>query len=73
MKCETCFKYYQNQECYDNHKANKRCIEHSFSCQTCKKLILKRTIEEHKCGEYECKSCNQFVVRPHECYIVEAH
>ena len=69
VKCETCFKYYQNQECYDNHKANKRCIEHSFSCQKCEKLITKRTKEEHKCGEYECKSCNQFVVRPHECYM----
>ena len=45
VRCKECFKYFQNQECHDNHKTNKRCIEYSFWCDKCEKLILivKRT------------------------------
>ena len=65
---KTCHRYFKNEECYNNHKGNKRCIEHSFWCHKCENIITKRT-EERKCGEYECKSCKQYVIRPHERYM----
>ena len=70
-KCETCFKFFQNEQCLQNHKDNHKCIEYSFYCQKCKRHIVKRTMEEHKCNEYLCKGCNQYVLKPHNCFMAK--
>ena len=28
-------------------------------------------MEEHKCNEYLCKGCNQYVLKPHNCFMAK--
>lgn len=71
LTCNTCFKYFKSEQCFNNHIENKRCIEHSYKCKECN-MILKtkdRNINEHICGEFKCNSCKNYVVKPHNCFI----
>ena len=38
---------------------------------TCHKVLLRdeRKLEDHQCGEYQCDSCEQYVLEDHMCYL----
>ena len=42
-----------------------------WKCPTCYKVVRtdKRKKEAHQCGEYQCSSCNKYVMDDHQCYL----
>ena len=52
---------------------NKRCIEHSYVCQTCFKCIKVKTrrLEDHICGEKSCPNCKEWVLGEHKCHMLK--
>lgn len=73
IKCKDCWRFFPNQECYDNHRLqeeitkgpNKGDLKKSvcdtlFKCGVCKKMYHKDKFckEEHKCGDAWCKNCD---------------
>jgi hypothetical protein len=67
--CSACNKSYFNHDCYANHVINNRCINHTYKCDKCYKIIRHRERPKavHKCGEYYCGCCQRFVEKPHQC------
>jgi hypothetical protein len=69
--CSTCNKSYFNQDCYANHVTNNRCINYTYKCDKCFKIIRhrERPKDLHKCGEYYCGCFKRFVEKSHQCYM----
>src|SRR5271170_1812653 len=59
-ECDTCFKILYGTDCFDSHIINKRCIEHSYKCKKCHRIIKtkSRKINDHVCDEILCSNCN---------------
>ena len=60
--CEHCFRWFPVQECYDNHIKSNACNT-IWKCQICKRNIKfkQRKPDEHKCNEYKCFNCKEWV------------
>ncbi len=71
IKCQTCGKVFYSQNCFDSHIKNKKCIEHSYVCQTCFRFfkVIVRKVEDHKCGEKYCSNCKDWRIGEHKCYM----
>lgn len=69
-ECNSCFRYFFNEECFNNHKANKTC-ETIWKCIVCNKILLWKDNSPyiHTCGEKLCKNCNNTVPPGHKCYM----
>ncbi len=75
----------RSTECYNRHKEASKYkngkdkgkvsgpseCKKWWKCPTCYKVlnIEKRKREEHRCGEYFCSSCKEFVLDDHLCYL----
>ena len=73
ITCKRCGKFLNSKTCFENHIKNNRCIEHSYRCAKCKKVIKTkdRNITDHICGETKCQSCKQYVLQDHKCFITK--
>lgn len=78
IRCTDCNFVCRSQSCYDRHKeGRKRAVEGRSLCESrhrckkCKKVVDLRIqpLSEHKCGQYRCKCCNEFVDQDHLCYL----
>ena len=71
IKCMTCFKTFYSQNCLESHITNKKCIDHSYVCQTCYRFFKTkvRSIKDHVCGEQYCTNCKTWYVGDHKCYM----
>ena len=71
VKCQTCGKECYNQQCFERHIVNRRCIEHSYVCQKCFKGFETklRKPEDHKCGEWMCPNCKDWFIKGHKCFM----
>ena len=69
--CLHCNKLFYNKSCIYSHIKNGRCTEHSYRCNTCKKVMntKDRPMMEHICGEFHCTNCKNYVMHPHECFM----
>ena len=70
IMCEKCNKNFYGKECYDSHLRNKKCVEHSYMCKKCHKLLKTKDLrpENHKCDEIKCGNCKKWVNMPdHKC------
>jgi len=56
-----------------SHETNKKCIEHSYRCQSCHKVYKTKDlpINKHKCNELKCKNCKQYSDIGHKCYMLK--
>ena len=70
-ECVTCFKIFYGFTCGVNHVNNKRCIEHSYKCKKCYRIIKtkSRKITDHVCDEILCSNCKGWFVGEHNCYM----
>ncbi|MCP3891660.1 MAG: hypothetical protein GY702_22745, partial [Desulfobulbaceae bacterium] len=66
--CECNFEL-RSQTCFDNHK---KICNTRWKCLLCKKVLQssKRKKEEHICGEYTCKNCENWVMKGHQCNLL---
>ena len=75
LLCKDCNMTCRSKDCFDSHKLAKsekglaQCNRYK-KCLTCYKIIdlVKRTLEDHQCGEWECPTCKLYVVGEHHCY-----
>ena len=73
ISCKDCWRFFPNQECFNNHKSveeittginkgqsKKSVCEKIFKCPTCKKFYDKEkfNMSEHRCGDTWCKNCD---------------
>src|SRR5271157_2409560 len=67
----TCFKTFYSQNCLKSHITNKKCLEHSYVCQTCYRFFKTkvRSIKDHVCGEQYRTNCKTWYVGDHKCYM----
>jgi hypothetical protein len=70
IKCNTCFRCFWNQDCFNRHLETKAC-EIIWKCHECNKNIFwkARTPETHQCGERKCLNCKDYFVGEHKCYM----
>lgn len=84
QSCRECHMICRGPECFERHKlrpqksAKKKSedklpsqCEKYWQCTTCKKTVntFQRPIDRHKCGEWNCQSCECWVVGEHKCHI----
>ncbi len=85
IECTNCNMTCRSTECYNRHKVNPKyktgkdkgkvsgpCeCQKWWKCPTCYKVvnIEKRNKDDHRCGEYLCTSCKEFVLDDHLCYL----
>ena len=84
VKCQDCNRTCRSSDCFTNHRQVERfkngpsigeeklskCQQYFF-CQGCKKLLdtLKRSKEDHICGEWQCRLCQDYFSGQHLCYM----
>ena len=74
VTCKKCHMTCRSEKCYQRHstknKDRSEC-ETWWKCTTCYKVIntTKREKEDHRSGEYQCTSCDKYVMRDHLCYL----
>ena len=70
LNCEHCFRWFPAQECYDNHIKSNACNT-IWKCQICKRNIKfkQRKPDEHKCNEYKCFNCKEWVINVNSLHI----
>ena len=82
VKCNDCNMECRSIDCYQAHKkvpvakaGSKKSgpsqCQKWWKCSICYKVVnrVTRKIEQHKCGEYMCSSCEQYVLPGHMCYM----
>ena len=85
VKCNECHMECRSKDCFQDHKkipvykrGSKKGQERGpsqcqkwWKCPICHKAInrMSQKIEEHQCGEYLCTSCEQYVLRGHQCFL----
>ena len=73
VECPDCHRLCRSQECLKRHKIElgkkkSPCMMY-YRCPTCDKTFQRSQLEDHQCGHYTCKSCNQYVPPEHLCYL----
>lgn len=83
VKCPDCNMLCRNTTCFITHKQGREykvgakkgedrlsLCETFFKCPRCTRIIdrTKRDVNSHKCGEWYCTCCNEYVVNDHLCY-----
>lgn len=83
VTCPDCNMICRNAQCYMLHKETREytngqrkgenrpsLCETLFRCLKCSKVMnrLKRDIKTHKCGEWFCRCCQEFVIGDHLCF-----
>jgi len=77
--CDQCHMTCRSTVCFQRHKEKyttggrsgpSEC-ERWWKCPICYKVLAttEKNPEEHRCGEYKCKSCEQYVLADHRCYL----
>lgn len=76
VRCSDCNLVCRSQSCFDSHKQvnnryNTSLCETRHKCQKCHKIInlKKQTLADHRCGQYRCRCCGEFVDHDHLCYL----
>ena len=76
VTCPDCNMVCRSQSCFDRHKevnvrSNVSLCESRYKCQKCQKVIdlKKQSLDEHKCGQYQCQCCREFVDEDHLCFL----
>ena len=74
IKCQKCHMTCRSQTCYQSHITKNKGLsecEKWWKCPMCYKVInvTKREKEDHRCGEYQCTSCDKYVMKDHLCYL----
>ena len=74
VKCQKCHMTCRSQTCYQRHITKNKGLSECkkwWKCPTCYKVInvTKREKEDHRCGEYQCTSCDKYVMKDHLCYL----
>ena len=67
-QCKVCNMTCRSTACFQRHQ--KHC--HKFwLCLTCKTKIdlRKRCKDDHRCGEWQCGQCKEYVLDEHNCYL----
>jgi hypothetical protein len=69
VDCSSCFRYFVNNECFERHK-HSACAT-IWKCPECKVLMRwkERTRETHRCGEFKCGNCKEYVMVNHNCFM----
>jgi hypothetical protein len=75
--CSDCFKICRSAACFNHHKKSRKSkgvdlpskCDSSFKCQTCLATVERKRQDEHRCGEYVCHVCKEFVLSGHLCYM----
>ena len=76
VHCNECNRFFQSQQCYQNHKTSmgeertvfNRCVK----CAECNKLVDRKdkNPDKHHCGLQQCTICKKYVVlEHHKCFI----
>lgn len=71
--CQDCHRTCRSAECYRRHKIPTESgsvpCELVYKCPTCHKFVEHHEMkpEDHKCGQFTCKSCRQYVDPEHLC------
>ena len=83
MSCRDCHMECRSLECFNHHKKTHTYKKSKFDAQTsipwesfwkctiCKHTLTvsKRKPTEHRCTEYQCQMCEEFVMLNHKCYM----
>ncbi|XP_069108951.1 uncharacterized protein [Argopecten irradians] len=80
VSCIRCHRTCRSIECFNRHKElrerkhdrdHKSDCELYWSCTNCKRVLetRKRKPEEHRCGEWLCNCCKEYVNNDHLCYV----
>lgn len=76
IECTDCHILCKSEKCLINHKSihgkrKKPICGKYYVCPLCKTFMLtkNRPREKHICGEFHCKICSKFTLRPHKCYV----
>ena len=75
--CPDCFKFCRLARCFEHHKKSRKLkgvsvpskCETSFKCQMCSATVDRKRQDVHKCGEYVCHVCKEYVLSDHLCYM----
>lgn len=83
LTCEDCNKFCRNSQCYLAHKMTRQyttgrlkgqdrlsLCDTFYKCVKCCKVFdrMKRSVDDHKCGEWFCRCCQNYVMDDHLCY-----
>lgn len=68
IQCTHCDKELYNEDCLTFHlkHCQRRNVNH---CPRCRKSMDGRPVEDHKCCEYKCACCEEWVDPTHVCFI----
>lgn len=82
LPCGGCDRQFYDQTCFDNHllpqgEEKKSMCERKWKCLLCHKVFERtggnpiRVCEpsEHRCGDFMCTNCGEFVPKNHQCYM----
>ena len=77
VKCENCNMWCWDSKCLEQHqsamitKNTPLCSGKNWKCDCCKTWVDKERYfsNQHKCGEYKCDNCKEYVMEGHRCYI----
>lgn len=77
IKCRDCNFKCKSQACYDTHKEPGTTAEGTSYCQektkclNCGKTVFLKvqSFADHVCGQYQCKTCKDFVDMNHLCFL----
>ena len=75
--CEKCNRKLFGKRCFKIHLKNQSKVEGKTDivcdtvkkCLDCNRLITGRYVNSHKCGYSECKNCNKYVGKNHNCFM----
>jgi hypothetical protein len=69
--CEKCNKRFYSPACLGNHINNNKCLDYSYFCINCHRIInsRQRPKDEHICGEILCPNCKEFYTGDHKCFL----
>ncbi|XP_052815380.1 uncharacterized protein LOC128242318 [Mya arenaria] len=76
--CKTCNCKFINEDCFDLHlkksEKGKSTCEMYHRCNNCDQLINRsKHKRDHMCGETYCKTCKDYVMEDHKCYMQPAN
>lgn len=67
-ECPDCSRTFSDEQCFESHL--QALCKVSWKCKLCWKCFPHtRTREEHQCGEEKCRTCGQWAVGEHLCFI----
>ena len=73
--CKSCLRWFPTEKCKTNHLTpdtkGKSVCDKVWKCPDCKKIMDREKFipSLHKCGDFECRNCNQIVDKDHKCYM----